>query len=208
MHRREHLGSWRFLTFSCYKCLPLFANPGIRDAFADALRAAREMHRFRLIAWVVMPEHIHLIIVPRPLIDYDAGLPVVASKSEVKAIMWGLKKPFAQRVIARWVELRAPILARLRLADGTHHFWQPGGGFDRNIRSDAELWKEICYIHDNPVIAQIVEQPEDWAWSSARWYAGEKAGAIPIDNDHDGVAWNPPQEWIDGAVRLEPDEFK
>lgn len=118
-----------------------------------------------------------------------------------------MKKPFAQRVIARWVQLRAPVLDRIRLADGTHHFWQPGGGFDRNIRSDAELWKEICYIHDNPVIAELVERAEDWAWSSARWYSGDKVGAIPIDNDRDGVAWKPPQEWIDNAVRLQPDEF-
>src|SRR5438045_3431308 len=74
MQRRERLGSWRFLTFSCYKRLRLLGNPAIRDAFAGALRGCRERHRFRLIAWVAMPEHVHLIIVPRPVLAYEDGL--------------------------------------------------------------------------------------------------------------------------------------
>jgi hypothetical protein len=42
MRRREHLGSYLFLTFSCYKRMQLFKNPAIRDAFASALSIARE----------------------------------------------------------------------------------------------------------------------------------------------------------------------
>src|ERR1700742_1693354 len=96
MRRREFLCSWRFLTFSCEDRLPLLGNPRIRDTFADALRTARERHRFRMTAWVIMPEHVHLIIVPRPVLSYEEGLPVVASRSDVSKIMWGLKKPFSQ----------------------------------------------------------------------------------------------------------------
>jgi putative transposase len=206
MRRREFLCSWRFLTFSCVDRLPLLGNAGIRNAFVDSLRVARERHRFRLLAWVVMPEHVHMIIVPRPILDFDGGLPVVASRSDVSTIMWGLKKPFAQRVLARWRKLGAPVLQRLAMPDGTHQFWLPGGGFDRNVRTDEEAWREICYTHENPVRRGLVARAEEWAWSSARWYAGQKQGEIPIDNDHDRMAWIPPPEWVRDAIRLSPDE--
>lgn len=139
MKRRETMGSWRFLTFSCYRQLPLLGSARIRDAFAETLRDARSRHRFRLIAWVAMPEHVHLIIVPQPVVTLDRGVPMVASRSTVREILWGIKKPLSQRVITRWTSLDAPILSEIRLADGTHRFWQAGGGFDRNIRSETEL---------------------------------------------------------------------
>ncbi len=51
-------------------------------------------------------------------------------------------------------------------------FWQPGGGYDRNITSIAVLRAMIDYIDANPVRSGLVARPEDWEWSSARWYAG------------------------------------
>ncbi len=206
MQRRERLCSWRYLTFSCYNQLPLLGHPAIRDAFADGLRACREKHRFRLIAWVVMPDHVHMIIVPRVVLGYEDGYALLASNSTVRSILWTLKQPLSLVVLKRWRELRAPILQSIRAADGTEHFWKPGGGFDRNVRSEEKLWKEICYIHDNPVRKGLVERAEDWKWSSARWYAGRKEGEMPIDNGHEGAAWNPPREWVDGAVRIDPRE--
>jgi len=203
MHRRETLASWRYLTFSCYKRMRLLGTAPIRDAFTSALRECRERHRFRLIAWVAMPEHVHMIIVPRPVLGYERGLAVLAGLSDVRAILWGLKKPFSQRVVARWKELRAPILERIRLTDGTYRFWQAGGGFDRNIRDESALWQEVRYIHLNPVRRGLADRAEDWRWSSARWYAGDESADVPIDYDRDGHPWAPPQKWIDEAVRVD-----
>jgi putative transposase len=209
MRRREALGSYRYLTFSCYRRLQLFKNQRIRDAFADALAVAREMHRFRLLAWVIMPEHVHLIIVPRPILAIRAGRVLVASRSTVSTIASDLKGPFAEDVIARWRTLRAKALEKIRTPGGRYRFWQYGGGFDRNIRTEEELWRETCYVNDNPVRRGLVGRAEEWAWSSARWYdrrlSGERVvgGEIPIDADY-MRKWEPPAHWMRQAVEIDP----
>ena len=60
-------------------------------------------------------------------------------------------------------------------------FWQAGGGFDRNVVELATVHSIIDYIHANPVRRRLVERPEDWDWSSARWYAGIRPCAIEMD---------------------------
>ncbi len=167
--RVEHTNHLRFLTFSCFQRLALFKNDAIKDAFVDHLGAAREKHRFHLIAWVVMPEHVHLLLWPR--------LP----EAPVSAILRTLKQRFAQQVIARWRTLRAPIFPRIIDSGGVPRFWLRGGGHDRNVWSDEEIAEKIAYIHRNPVTRGLVRSPEEWKWSSARWYAGMREGELPID---------------------------
>jgi len=74
-----------------------------------------------------------------------------------------------------------PILERITGENGTRHFWQAGGGFDRNVRHEAEELRTIEYIHQNPVKRGLVREPVDWAWSSARWHVGMREGQVPID---------------------------
>jgi len=168
LHRWETLEP-RYLTCSCYRRLRLFNNPAIRDAFAGFLRQVRERSGMRLIAWVLMPEHFHIILIP------------TRREWPVPKILVSLKQPLAQSVIRRWRTLRAPVLPKLAGPRGTTRFWQPGGGFDRNPRTPFELSREIAYIHMNPVRRGLVKSPAEWAWSSARWYAGDRAGCVPID---------------------------
>lgn len=59
--------------------------------------------------------------------------------------------------------------------------WQPGGGYDRNVVELASLQQMIEYIHLNPVRRGLVARPEDWPWSSARWYEGIRP--VPIEMD-------------------------
>lgn len=115
---------------------------------------------FELFGWVIMPEHIHLLIRP----DH--------SKAAVPDLLWRLKKLFSQRVIKRWKKLDAPILNQIRDAQGRLHFWQAGGGYDRNTVTHEEFREKLNYIHNNPVTRGLVESPTDWRWSSAIWYAG------------------------------------
>lgn len=115
----------------------------------------------RLLAWVIMPEHVHLIADPGAV--------------EMTSFLWKLKRPFANTIIERWKELNAPVLARITDADGRRRFWLRGGGYDRVIRSEADLREKIAYIHSNPTRRGLVERDEDWAWSSAGWYASRAA---------------------------------
>ena len=62
-----------------------------------------------------------------------------------------------------------------------HRFWQPGGGYNRNITRISTLRSMIEYLHGNPVRRGLVAKAEDWEWSSARWYAGLRQ--VPIEMD-------------------------
>ena len=169
MKRIEDPNHIRFLTFSCYKQLPLFNNDRIKDAFVDHIHNTRNTTGCHLIAWVIMPEHVHLLIWPD------------TQRAPVSRVGWLLKRSFSKRVIQRWKELNAPILPTIQTSKGAYRFWQHGGGYDRNIISQHELDEKLNYIHHNPVKRGLVRSPIDWTWSSARRYAGVHEGTIPID---------------------------
>jgi putative transposase len=149
--------------------LPLLANDRIKRAFVDHLSLVKNALGFELYAWVVMPEHVHLLI--------QTGTP----KLIMADVLRRLKSPFAARVLARWRTLDAPILTRITGTDGKQRFWQPGGGYDRNLVTEHEWIEKIDYIHQNPVRRGLVSEPSQWAWSSARWYAGQREGGPTID---------------------------
>lgn len=169
MRRREHPNQPRYPTFSCYLRQPLFSNDLIKDRFAEHLAAARERFGFNLYAWVVMPEHVHLLLWP------------LLPEFPLSIVLRELKRDFASEVIARWRELDANILPRLVALDGSTRFWQRGGGHDDNVESVDELANVAEYIHLNPVRRGLVERAESWKWSSARWYAGDRCGPVEID---------------------------
>jgi putative transposase len=168
MKRQDTPRGARFITFSCQRRLPLLSNPAIRDVFAASLAAARIRFHFELFAWVAMPEHVHLLLRP-------------AADAPIDRALLFLKLSIAQRVIARWRELDAPILNRIATPDGPPRFWQKGGGFDRNVRDEGEFIRALRYIHWNPVKRGLVENPEAWEWSSARWWLGQRDEAVQCD---------------------------
>lgn len=169
LRRIEHPGHGRYLTFSCYRRLPLFLNDRIKDAFVDRLALTKTSLGFRLYAWVIMPEHVHLVL--------QTDQPELTAET----ILHSLKRHFSRKVLARWRELDAAILPRIRDARGQLHFWQTGGGYDRNLTSEAEWREKIEYTHNNPVRRGLVMRPEEWRWSSSRWYEGDQSWGAVID---------------------------
>src|SRR5262245_14155737 len=159
MKRRETPGGIRFVNASCEHRLPLLGNPAIRDLFVRCLCGAHKRFGFELFAWVVMPKHFHLLARPR-------------DEEPLARALKSIKLAVAERVIARWREIDAPILRKILNPDSTPRFWLKGGGFDRNVRSKAEFVREVHYIHHNPVERKLVTSPEQWRWSSVHWWMG------------------------------------
>ena len=160
----------RYLTCSCYHQLPLFQNDRIKDLFAAHLLEVVTRSRFELMAWVIMPNHFHLLVRPA---STDCRVPLLLQR---------IKGPFARLILQRWRDLKAPILSRVRDSRGQLHFWQAGGGHDRNIVSDYERIQKIKYIHANPVRAALVCRVTEWRWSSAAAYAGVSEALIPLEH--------------------------
>ena len=156
------------LTFSCYRRLPLLDRDRTRAWFIEALDATCLRYNAALIAYVIMPEHAHVLLKPRPA-EYRVEELTKTFKQSVsrRALAW--LRQHHPEFLPRLAGERAAIPGGERTR---YHFWQPGGGYDRNVTNPDTLFAMIDYIHDNPVRRGLVTCPTDWPWSSARFYAG------------------------------------
>ena len=99
-------------------------------------------------------------------------------------IMRRIKEPFTRRVVESW-KLNSPMkLGQLQAKFGSrivYRFWQPGGGYDRNLFDMEKIKSAIEYIEFNPVRRGLVTDPTDWEWSSSRARNGYKDIPLQID---------------------------
>ncbi len=169
LRRYEIPGHARFLTFSCYQQRPLLMGDELKELLVAQIVAVRRRDAFRLHAWVVMPDHVHLLLTPT--------LP----RWPVSEILRCIKRPFARDVMRRWRTEDVRLVRDLRSSWGSTHFWQRGGGYDRNVETLEECREKIGYMHANPVRRRLAASPCDWRWSSARWYAGNRTDGVAVD---------------------------
>jgi putative transposase len=143
----------------------------------SALKDARAALQFDIWAYVIMPEHCHVLIFPR-LPKYDVSAILFTVKTPVTAKAIGFLKKNARESLA---------LMRDEQPNGkvAYRFWQRGGGYDRNFNEPASIYAEIDYIHNNPVRRGLVACAEDWPWSSAAWYAGKRD--VPLAPDAESL---------------------
>ena len=161
------------LTFSCYKGYKLLSKDRTRQWLVNALDRARRNHELQLWSYVIMPEHVHVVLLPE------------RSDYQMSQILESIKQGVARRALNFLKRTGSPWLDRLtvRRPSGRveRHFWQPGGGYDRNIVTMSALVGSVHYLHANPVRRGLVAQPSDWNWSSARWYEGAEDVKLKMD---------------------------
>jgi putative transposase len=162
----------RELTFSCFRGYKFFAKDRTCQWFIDSLEELRQTWPIDLWAYCIMPEHVHLILAPR------------ASNLPIGKIFGRCKERVARQAIQWLSENQPKWIHRITVIEGDvtrRRFWQPGGGYDRNVEEVATLQKMIDYIHMNPVRRGLVLKPTDWRWSSAAWYAGQTDVPLLMD---------------------------
>ena len=157
-------GHLHFITCSCCRRKPLLSSAGARDAFLKILAQVRDRYDFALVGYVVMPEHIHLLI----------SEPNVGNPSDVMKAL----KQRVSRALRR--KRRARTRGQMELwADGGLRryasFWQRRF-YDFNVWSAKKRNEKLNYMHFNPVNRKLVERPKDWRWSSYRFYWHGEAG--------------------------------
>ena len=161
------------MSFSCYHQQPFLGKDRTRKYVATAVTQARRKHGFDLWAYVVMPDHVHLLIFPS------------TQTYSISKILQCVKQSVARKAVG-YLRKHDPD-GLVCLATGQKHspyrFWQDGGGYDRNVRSRQELLNTLDYIHMNPVKRGLVRRPEEWIWSSYRDWEGLGEGPIPIDRE-------------------------
>lgn len=160
MKRYNVPGHAHFLTFSTYQRLPILTADSVLRTLAKHVRLACDELDTALWAYVFMPEHVHLLVRPRRE-DYS-----------ISDFLRKVKEPFAREALRALREMDPSLWRRLLviLPSGRQfgRFWQPGGGYDVNLRTKQKAREKACYCHRNPVIRGLVEAQEDWWWSSYR----------------------------------------
>lgn len=141
-----------FLTFSCYRRKPNLVSTTACSAFLAALERVREQYQLCVYGYVIMPEHVHLLVN-----EPEHGTLAQAIQS--------LKQGVARRLALRAAE----------------SFWQ-ARYYDFNVWSHRKFVEKLRYIHRNPVKRGLVSSPEEWPWSSYRHYANNEVGVVEIES--------------------------
>jgi putative transposase len=178
--RFQHSGQSHFVTFCCYHRRRLLTTDASRLIFESALERVRRGFRLQVYGYVVMPEHVHLLLsepqggasgcrtVPLKPKDGLNGPPVSSDGRPVHTLADAVKS--LKQGVSR------------RLIGEAEHFWQKRY-YDFNIRDYAQFVEKLRYIHRNPVKAGLCGHPEDWEWSSFRHYATGCEGRVEIESE-------------------------
>ena len=156
-----------FLTFSCYHRQPLLASACRRDLFVKVLEQIRQRYQWVVLGYVVMPEHVHLLVSEPP-------------QRALSTAMQALKLSFARCVLAEQRRQRRSAQTNL-FEHSMQRVWQPRY-YDFNVCTGRKRIEKLRYIHRNPVKRGLVEAPELWRWSSFRAYAYQEAGPVRLND--------------------------
>jgi putative transposase len=153
LRRFQQTRQLHFVTFTCYHRKPWLADPRICDQFVETLETVRRWYGFWITGYVVMPEHVHLLL----------------SEPERKNLALAL-------------QMLKQMVSRNRAPASVHGpFWQ-ARYYNFNVWSELKRVEKLRYIHRNPVKRGLVQRPEDWAWSSFRQYLTGEEGKVEIES--------------------------
>ncbi len=118
-------GHYHELTCSCFRRPPLLTDDVCRGLLSHSIEQAMARHHYRLVAFVYMPTHVHLLTYPE------------AEASRVDQLLRAIKRPFSFRVKQHLEASGSPLLKTLTVRQRpgvmTFRFWQEGPGYDRNL---------------------------------------------------------------------------
>jgi putative transposase len=168
LHRYYGAGYLHFITTSCYRRSALLGTPQNRDLFLEVLEQVRRRYGFVVVGYVVMPEHVHLLI----------GEP---GRGDPSVVMKVLKQSFARRLLKKRreaIDSRQSSLWDTALTEG--HVWQRRF-YDFVVFTEKKRVEKLRYMHRNPVARGLVLAPEQWEWSSYRHYATGEPGPVLVN---------------------------
>ena len=165
-----------FVTTTAVKHIHLFRRDVIKRIIVDSLHHLRTTGKMKLFAFVIMPNHIHLIA-------------LFSKEHSLSDVMRDFKKFTARQIHRQFqAEENTKVFDILRKEGETvkqvYKVWEDG--YDaRDVYSIEFLQQKMDYIHHNPCQPQwkLVETPEEYLWSTAGFYIAGKPCVIPIDDE-------------------------
>lgn len=149
---RNTFGDSHYLTFSTWHKRPYLADHRICEILAKSINKAAIKHNFAVQAYVFMPDHVHLLLHP------------LNETYSMEAILKSIKQgPSQSAKFRKWID---------------SDLWERGGGHDSNLTGHQARAEVIAYIHQNPVVAGLVEDPLAYRWSSCNWFVTDEQGDV------------------------------
>jgi putative transposase len=131
------------------------------------LEQTRQRYRFVVVGYVVMPEHIHLLL-SEPEVGTPSTVMQVLKQRTARALLPKTKPRDPRQIkLFREIAARAP-------------FWQTRF-HDFNVWTEKKRVEKLRYMHRNPVKRGLAETPEDWRWSSYRFYLLDESGPVRVN---------------------------
>jgi putative transposase len=158
LHRYYGANDMHFITCSCFHRRAFLADPARRTLFLKILEEVRQSYQFVIAAYVVMPEHFHLLVTE-------------PERDDLSRVMQVLKQRTAHQLLKELRGSHGP---------GEDRFWQRRF-YDFNVWTAAKHSEKVHYIHLNPVQRGLVDEPEHWLWSSFRAYAYREPGIVLVN---------------------------
>ncbi|MEA2103193.1 MAG: transposase [Candidatus Cloacimonadota bacterium] len=165
-----------FITTSVVNHLKVFHSNVCCDLLIDNIKHYQAKYHFNILGYVIMPSHFHWII--RTENKYGT----------ISDIMRDIKKYSAWDIMGEIGKKGDQNLDKIfknyanKYPDQKRKFWNKRFD-DVVIRSRKFFLQKLQYIHNNPVKANLVKQPEDYKYSSARNYKYDDHSIIFIDTD-------------------------
>jgi putative transposase len=175
-------GQVHFWTIYCYRRMVFFWHDPMKRVVVSALRTLQKQFGICLIGYVVMPEHVHVLLYPHARGSKEP-IPIATLlkvfRKYVELHGKNRLRDFRDRYGQLWSDsLSAWAMGRL----GTDAIWEKRG-LDFIVTRPDTLIEKLQYCHKNPVIRGLVKSPEEWKWSSFRYYERGEASGLAMDWD-------------------------
>ena len=162
--RYQNQGCLHFITFSCYRRMKLLDSAAAKNIFERELERVRRWYGCFITGYVVMPEHVHLLI------------------SEPERGKLSLVIQMLKQITSRKLKPAAdPTGDNVEGARQLKRFWQVRY-YDFPVWTEGKRIEKLRYIHRNPVRRGLVVRPEGWKWSSFGHYATGAEGVVEIES--------------------------
>ncbi len=169
-------GYMYFLTLTVVNWIDIFTRPVYKHIIVDALQYNIQHKGLVVSGWCLMSNHLHLLAEADEgfhLSDILRDFKKFTSKAIIKEI---IDNPQESR--KKWLLNEFKFAGKILKRPQDFKFWQDGNEA-KEIQTTSFLEQKLDYIHNNPVRAEIVPEPEEYLYSSAKDYAGEK-GLVDI----------------------------
>jgi putative transposase len=164
-----------FITTTIIRWLPVFSDPVLAIKILGLFESLRDEMKMSVFAYCLMPSHIHAIIESAKKGDISIFMRKWKSLSAKIIINYGNANNLA------WItQFEENALEHKVRKDQSRQVWMPRFD-DFAIRNEKEFETKVNYIHGNPVRSGLVENCEDYPYSSIKDYLGGLNGFITIE---------------------------